>query len=909
MAVGVNIVTNFDAKGIKRAISDFHKLEGAGAKSTFALRTVDSALSNGLINLAKYGAAAAAVAAVVGKKFVDAGSALEESQSKVGVVFGQSAGMVREFAKTAAASLGISQQAALEAAGTYGNLFQAFGIGREKATDMSTTLVTLAADLASFNNTNIEDALQALRSGLSGETEPLKRFGVALNDVRLKEVAFTMGLYDGSGALSVSAKAQAAYQLILKDTSLAQGDFARTSDGAANQQRILIASFKDVQAEIGTALLPVFKEIVSFIQDQILPRVQAFADAIGDGGLAGGLRYLGTEALAIIGNLGTVGTVIYGLTAAFVALRLVTVAATIAQTLFGEALFKTPMGRVVALLIALGVAVAAAYVRFEGFRDVVHAVINAIIGALERMVNGFISKINIVIKVINGLSSPLRAIGINLPVIGQIGEVQFGRITNAAKFTGKAISDVIDKLRAVRNAERGAVITKAGPPKPDPDDPTGPGESPVDKARKQLAAYIDALKGVTRAQRSARDATRDVASANLNLVKATAAVTKAQEHFNRVTTGYGRDSKQARDGQRELDKAQRAVERSGYRVEGAVFAVRDAEKKLAELRAGSSEEAKKAEINLAAAKVAVRDAENDLADARKKKDTLAISKAEISLSKATLKVRDAEKDLAETRKGADAQAIREAEIELAEAKLAVKDATDSQAEATDDLAKAERRLDEAVNGAKEGSDAYAEALAALNSAKDDQTAATERVADAIEKERDALVALIEAERELAKVRAATPAAVVAKAEAAAAVVAAATRTTAPAAVVPTPIPALTSTPTPTPRPMTGIGAAEAAAVARGLFSQEVANELIQRRLGMVPMFAAGGIVTRPTLGIVGDSGPEAIIPLGDHATGTTINIVVNAGMGTDGAEIGDQIVDVLKRYERRNGPLPLAVSG
>jgi hypothetical protein len=217
--------------------------------------------------------AVAAGSAVMGKKFVDAASNLEESMSKVNVVFGDSADKgVQDFAKKSAASLGISQAKALEAAGTYGNLLKAFGLTNEEATDMSTSMVTLAADLASFNNTSIDDALLALRSGLSGETEPLKRFGVAINDVRLKEQALAMGLIKTTtGTLPIAIKTQAAYALIMKDTALAQGDFERTSDGVANKQRIISAQFADVSAQIGTALLPAFSSLLGVVSDQILP--------------------------------------------------------------------------------------------------------------------------------------------------------------------------------------------------------------------------------------------------------------------------------------------------------------------------------------------------------------------------------------------------------------------------------------------------------------------------------------------------------------------------------------------------------------------------------------------------------------------------------------------------------------
>jgi hypothetical protein len=128
------------------------------------------------------------------KQSVMASSNMEESLSKVAVVFGQGSAEVEEFGRNAAENLGISNQAALEAAGTYGNLFQAFGLGQGESQKMSTSLVQLASDMASFNNTSVDDAILALRSGLSGETEPLKKFGVALSEVRLKTEAMALGL-------------------------------------------------------------------------------------------------------------------------------------------------------------------------------------------------------------------------------------------------------------------------------------------------------------------------------------------------------------------------------------------------------------------------------------------------------------------------------------------------------------------------------------------------------------------------------------------------------------------------------------------------------------------------------------------------------------------------------------------
>lgn len=199
--INVKIDGDYNNKDIKRAIADLKALE-TNAQET---QGKFAGMSKGM-KLA--GAAIAAAVAGMGiavTKFaadsIGAASDLEESQSKVTQVFGDQADQVLAWAKTSSIAFGQSQQQALEAAGTYGNLLRAFGLSTDAARDMSVQMVELAADLASFNNTSIDDAIQAIRSGLSGETEPLKRFGVALTDARLKAEALAAGIYEGSGAL------------------------------------------------------------------------------------------------------------------------------------------------------------------------------------------------------------------------------------------------------------------------------------------------------------------------------------------------------------------------------------------------------------------------------------------------------------------------------------------------------------------------------------------------------------------------------------------------------------------------------------------------------------------------------------------------------------------------------------
>lgn len=235
--------------------------------------------------------------------FVAAGNAasgLAEQVSKSGQVFEGASAPIVEWSKKTASSIGISQLAALEATGTFGNMLVPLGVAPQKAAVMSRSMVELAADMASFNDASPEDVLEALRSGLAGETEPLRRYGISLNDARLKQEALTLGIYKGTGTLTAAQKAQASYSLIVKDSAKAQGDFARTSDGQANQQRILNAEWEDAQAALGQKFLPVMIAATGALRDGI-----EFARQHGEAlqTLAAGLAVAGGAALAYSGAI------------------------------------------------------------------------------------------------------------------------------------------------------------------------------------------------------------------------------------------------------------------------------------------------------------------------------------------------------------------------------------------------------------------------------------------------------------------------------------------------------------------------------------------------------------------------------------------------------------------------------
>ncbi len=240
MAINIPIITSFVNTGIQAADKQL-KTFGTSAK------TVAGAV--GGLSLA-FGT----VQSVLGPA-IKAASNMEESLSKVNVVFGKGARDVEKFADSAAKNLGQSKQAVLEAAGVFGTFGKAAGLAGTDLAVFSNDFTQLATDLASFNNTTPEEAVQAIGAALRGESEPLRRYGVLLNDATLKQEAMTLGIYDGKGALTSQQKILAAQSAIFKQTGDAQGDFMRTSDGLANSTRTLSATFENLKAKFGAAFL------------------------------------------------------------------------------------------------------------------------------------------------------------------------------------------------------------------------------------------------------------------------------------------------------------------------------------------------------------------------------------------------------------------------------------------------------------------------------------------------------------------------------------------------------------------------------------------------------------------------------------------------------------------------------
>jgi len=209
------------------------------------------------------GAAGIGLFVASARSAVTAASDLDESMNKVRETFRDSADEILAWSKTSATALGMSRAAALENAGSIGAMLVPMGVARDRAADMSRQMVQLAGDMASFNNQDPSEMLNRLRSALSGEAEPLRRFGVNVTAVRVEQFAWANGIAETGRKLTDQEKVLARYGLILQDAKDQLGDFGRTSDGLANSQRILQAQTENLRASLGQALAPAIASVVS----------------------------------------------------------------------------------------------------------------------------------------------------------------------------------------------------------------------------------------------------------------------------------------------------------------------------------------------------------------------------------------------------------------------------------------------------------------------------------------------------------------------------------------------------------------------------------------------------------------------------------------------------------------------
>lgn len=367
-----------------------------------ALNTASSRLKSFGSNISSIGATLSTrltlPLALAGGGAIKLASDFQESLNKVNVAFGSSSGEVQDFAKTALTQFGIARGSALDMAATFGDMSTAMGFSRKDAALLSTDLVGLAGDLASFKNINIEEVTTALSGVFTGETESLKRLGIVMTEVNLKQFAMEQGIKKNIKEMTQAEKVALRFQYVLSVTGNAQGDFARTGGGAANQMRIFTESLKDLGANFGELILPLFTKIITKVNSLI----QAFSN------LSPEMKTLAIGIAAIAASAGPV-TFLFG--------KLL--------TLFGA--LASPIGLVVVALTAIATVIAVNF--------------NEILPVLVNLYNRFVDLYNgsVTLRLaIAGLKSVFATVFIGI-------KTQVMSVVNVFKTFGRLVGEVIEK--------------------------------------------------------------------------------------------------------------------------------------------------------------------------------------------------------------------------------------------------------------------------------------------------------------------------------------------------------------------------------------------------------------------------------------------------------------------------------
>lgn len=216
----------------------------------------------------------------LGKQAIETASDIQEVQNVVDTAFGSMSYKMEQFAKTSVKQFGISKLSAKQLGSTFMAMGKSMVGDMETASNMALNLTARAADMSSFYNKSIEETSTALKSIYTGETESLKEYGVVMTQVNLQEFARQQGINKSIQAMTQAEKVQLQYAYVMQQTSLAAGDFAKTSDSWANQTRVLSEQFKELLGILGSGLITVLTPVVKFL-NTVLTMLIAIAKQIG----------------------------------------------------------------------------------------------------------------------------------------------------------------------------------------------------------------------------------------------------------------------------------------------------------------------------------------------------------------------------------------------------------------------------------------------------------------------------------------------------------------------------------------------------------------------------------------------------------------------------------------------------
>lgn len=878
MAINIPLITSFDAKGINRAVREFKKLEGGVNKSAFVLKNLDRASSNAFKSIAKVSAGIALGAGVVGKALVSQAMEAKRVTAETNAIIKATGGAARISAQGVAdlsdklsMQIGVDDELIQKTANLLLTFKQVQNVAGE-GNDIFTRAVTTAQDLGSVFGSADAAAMQlgkALSDPIAGITA-LRRAGIN----------FTAQQKDQIKTLVDSGKSLDAQKLILAEVESQVGGTAKATATDFGRMQVAI---ENVAEKLGTLLLPFLEDFANFITTTIVPILNEFATIVGEEGLGAGVKFLSGELLNFFEGLRGTGAIIFGIVAAFVALKVAMGIATIATTLFGAAFASTGIGLIIIAISAVIVAVIAMAVKFEWFRETLFDIwnnivmfvedyINAFLGVYEFFINKFIQGANILIEGYNKFNNifggtdinPLKEVNFELDLMGALigkNTVKFNNLRGAIGVVGASAGN----MRPVTPSPLPTFTGGGG----------GGGGATVKTMAERFKELTSAVQGYGKQLRTVNDAQKTFEQAPLDLKIAIDATAKAQQHFNKTLNGFGIESKEAIRATRNLEEALRNSTRAGIGLADAQQAVNEAQKELNRLQTpASARSIQEAQDRITEATFDLADANEEVAKAELRNNPRGLELARIAQRDATNALADAQADLTTLQAGASQQEITDATEALTEAELSLVEAQLDATEATEGVTAAQTLLDEAVNGAKAGTDAYTEALKLLTEAKEEEAKATDLVTTSTIALKDAKLALAEAEN---KVR-------ISKG-------------------------GMTSDQITNAESLTGVTLGNISDIDfSGVDFQALGKLMKLNGIPIAGQKALGGSVQGNKTYVVGERGAELFTPsTGGMITpnsalgGNQTNITVNAGLISTPDQIGQQIIQAIQKAERRSG--------
>lgn len=361
---------------------------------------------------------------ILGDSITSASNA-QQAVGGVESVFGKYADTVLKDSKRAAQGLGLSAAAYNELITVSGAMLKNKGL--TDFADRSRDLITVGADLSAMFGGTTRDAVAALNAAMRGESDPIERYGISLNETAVNAELAAKGQDKLTGAALDQAKTQARLSLIMRQSADAQGAFGRESNTLAGQQQRLSAQFANIQATLGAQLLPALTVVASYVNSTVLPAMAQFGSKLS--ATAGFVNRNRTAFAALAASIAAVivvtkvhATVLAvqaagGLLAVLKATKLVmaaTKAYTAVQWLLSAALTANPIGIVVVAIAALAAGLVIAYRRSETFRNIVNGAFDAVKTGAQALAN-FVTKtipaaFTTVVTFVRGIPGKIAAI-------------------------------------------------------------------------------------------------------------------------------------------------------------------------------------------------------------------------------------------------------------------------------------------------------------------------------------------------------------------------------------------------------------------------------------------------------------------------------------------------------------------